>query len=105
MRGELLDPGRSRRNLIEKMEGADYMASQSDLRSRRDQELIVAGIDRDPEDRRVACGDIAAIREKMMDKTLADSYPASDPPSTLPDPSIDSLRLEASPKRSRDRAA
>ncbi len=28
-------------------------------------------------------------REKMMDKTLADSYPASDPPSSIPDPSED----------------
>ncbi len=46
---------------------------------------------RDPEDRRVANGDEAAIREKMLDKTLADSYPASDPPSSLPDPSVDSL--------------
>lgn len=25
-------------------------------------------------------------REKGMDKTLADSYPASDPPSTIPNP-------------------
>ncbi len=41
---------------------------------------------RDPEDRRVAEGDTAAVREKMLDKTLADSYPASDPPSTIPDP-------------------
>jgi hypothetical protein len=100
-----LEPGRPRRNLTEQMEDADCMASQSDLRSRRDQELIVAEIDRDPEDRCVASGDIAAIREKTMDKTLADSYPASDPPSTLPDPSIDSLRLEAFPEWSRDRAA
>ncbi len=46
---------------------------------------------RDPEDRRVAAGDRRAIREKMLDKTLADSYPASDPPSTLPDPSEDSM--------------
>jgi hypothetical protein len=29
-------------------------------------------------------------REKTMDKTLADSYPASDPPSTIPNPSDDS---------------
>ena len=35
------------------------------------------------------------IREKTLDKTLADSYPASDPPSTIPDPSEeDSLDLE-----------
>ncbi len=46
---------------------------------------------RDPEDRSVAAGDQAAIREKMFDKTLADSYPASDPPSTLPNPSVDSV--------------
>jgi hypothetical protein len=28
-------------------------------------------------------------RDKGMDKTLADSYPASDPPSTIPDPDLD----------------
>jgi len=42
---------------------------------------------RDPEDRCV--DDVASLREKMMDKTLADSYPASDPPSSIPDPSAD----------------
>jgi hypothetical protein len=45
------------------------------------------------------------LLEKMMDKTLADSYPASDPPSTLPDPSIDSLGVEESLEKRRDRAA
>jgi hypothetical protein len=30
-------------------------------------------------------------REKMLDKTMADSFPASDPPSSLPDPSEDSF--------------
>lgn len=49
---------------------------------------------RDPEDRSVARSDEAAVREKMFDKTLADSYPASDPPSTIPNPSIDSLSAE-----------
>lgn len=43
---------------------------------------------RDPEDRLVLplpeC-----IRDKMLDKTIADSFPTSDPPSTLPDPSAD----------------
>jgi hypothetical protein len=39
---------------------------------------------RDPEDRHVPPRDEAAVREKMLDKTLADSYPASDPPSSLP---------------------
>jgi hypothetical protein len=81
------------------------MASESDFRRQRDQVLIVTKLGRDPEDRCIAPGDIAATREKMMDKTLADSYPASDPPSTLPDPSIDSLQLETSAERSRDRAA
>jgi hypothetical protein len=28
-------------------------------------------------------------REKMHDKTLADSFPTSDPPSTIPDPEED----------------
>jgi hypothetical protein len=28
-------------------------------------------------------------KEDRMDKTLADSYPASDPPSSIPDPSDD----------------
>ncbi len=46
---------------------------------------------RDPEDRRVAPRDEAAVRETMLDKTLADSYPASDPPSSLPNPSVDSM--------------
>ncbi len=50
---------------------------------------------RDPEDRCVVGGDPLAIREKMLDKTLADSYPASDPPSTLPNPSVDSVCLTA----------
>ncbi len=44
---------------------------------------------RDADDR-LASGDLA-IREKMMDKTLADSFPASDPPSSIPNPSEDSL--------------
>ncbi len=48
---------------------------------------------RDPEDRYVAHADQNAIREKMLDKTLADSYPASDPPSRLPNPSVDSMCL------------
>jgi len=46
---------------------------------------------RDPEDRCVPVMNEAAVREKMLDKTLADSYPASDPPSSLPNPSVDSM--------------
>jgi hypothetical protein len=41
---------------------------------------------RDPEDRIIDTTDLQAMREKMFDKTLADSFPASDPPSSLPDP-------------------
>ncbi len=43
---------------------------------------------RDPEDRLVPL-DPACVRDKMLDKTIADSFPTSDPPSTLPDPSTD----------------
>lgn len=41
---------------------------------------------RDPEDRAILQDDRSQVREKMFDKTLADSFPASDPPSTTPDP-------------------
>jgi|RhiMetdeSRZDD1v2_1073273.scaffolds.fasta_scaffold817723_1 hypothetical protein len=54
-----------------------------------------AEVHRDPEDRFVGLSNLRALREKMLDKTLADSYPASDPPSSLPDPSAaDSLLLD-----------
>jgi len=42
---------------------------------------------RDPEDR--PAQHESAIREKMLDKTLADSFPTSDPPSSIPDPGAD----------------
>ena len=44
-----------------------------------------SGIARDPEDR--STENQEDRREKMHDKTLADSFPTSDPPSTIPDPS------------------
>ena len=44
---------------------------------------------RNPEDREVNEKAQQELREKMMDKTLADSYPASDPPSSIPDPAED----------------
>ena len=44
---------------------------------------------RDPEDRPVSSQDEEQKREKMHDKTLADSFPTSDPPSTIPDPAED----------------
>ncbi len=50
---------------------------------------------RDPEDREINGEREHEVKDKMMDKTLADSYPASDPPSTIPDPSEeDSLDLD-----------
>jgi hypothetical protein len=42
---------------------------------------------RDPEDRSVPEGDTAKMREKNLDKTIADSFPTSDPPSSIPNPS------------------
>jgi len=42
---------------------------------------------RDPEDR-VARNE-HEIREKMLDKTIADSFPTSDPPSSIPNPCAD----------------
>ena len=36
--------------------------------------------------RRVAQEDEHEKRERGMDQTLEDTYPASDPPSTIPDP-------------------
>ncbi len=45
----------------------------------------------DPEDREIDESDPQARKEKMMDKTVADTFPASDPPSSLPDPDEDSF--------------
>jgi hypothetical protein len=41
---------------------------------------------RDPEGRPIEQDDENQKREKALDKTLADSFPTSDPPSTIPDP-------------------
>ncbi len=41
---------------------------------------------RDPEDRAINKHDKEQKREKALDKTLADSFPTSDPPSSIPDP-------------------
>ena len=62
---------------------------------------------RDPEDREVKSGDRKAKREKMMDKTIADSFPASDPPSSLPDPNEDSFKRKTQRKnrKGKDEAA
>ena len=58
---------------------------------------------RDPEDREVKSGDRKAKREKMMDKTIADSFPASDPPSSLPDPNEDSFKRKIQPKNRKEK--
>ena len=49
---------------------------------------------RDPEERPVVTEEEA--KEKAMDKTLADSFPTSDPPSTIPAPSGDDAHSENS---------
>jgi hypothetical protein len=46
---------------------------------------------RDPEDRRIDESNLTERKDKMMDKTIADTFPASDPPSSLPDPDEDSF--------------
>lgn len=45
------------------------------------------GSRRDPEER--PAPKTHEVKDKMLDKTLADSFPTSDPPSTIPDPSED----------------
>ena len=46
---------------------------------------------RDPEAREIDEQNEKQVREKMLDKTLADSFPSSDPPSSIPDPAEDSF--------------
>jgi len=50
---------------------------------------------RDPEDRLIDEDDPRERKDKMMDKTIADTFPASDPPSSLPDPGEDSFAATA----------
>jgi hypothetical protein len=50
---------------------------------------------RDPEDRLIDEDDLRERKDKMMDKTIADTFPASDPPSSLPDPEEDSFAARA----------
>ena len=61
--------------------------------------MIGKRVERDPEDRVIDSDDMDGKREKMLDKTIADSFPASDPPSSVPDPHEDSFPERAgSPK-------
>jgi hypothetical protein len=48
------------------------------------------GSRRDPEERPVSTRE--EVKEKNFDKTLADSFPTSDPPSSIPDPSADAAQ-------------
>jgi hypothetical protein len=53
-----------------------------------------AVVSRDPENRATQNASIEACKEKMLDKTIADSFPASDPPSSLPNPCVDSFAYD-----------
>jgi hypothetical protein len=46
---------------------------------------------RDPENRLIDENNLEEKKDKMFDKTVADTFPASDPPSSLPDPDEDSF--------------
>ncbi len=59
-----------------------------------------AGSRRDPEERPAVGED--QHRDKGLDKTLADSFPTSDPPSTIPDPRLESVSV-AEDDAARDR--
>lgn len=52
---------------------------------------------RDPEDRIIDEHNEHEVREKMLDKTIADTFPDSDSPSSIPDPDDDSF--EPQPRR------
>lgn len=56
--------------------------------------LLQPDLARDPEDRIIDKHNERAVREKMHDKTIADTFPASDPPSSIPDPDDDSFERE-----------
>jgi hypothetical protein len=53
--------------------------------------MVATSARRDPEDRMIDETDALQRRDKMLDKTIADTFPASDPPSSLPNPDQDSF--------------
>lgn len=55
---------------------------------------------RDPEDREIDESNSVEKKDKMMDKTVADTFPASDPPSSIPDPDEDSFAAREPSQRS-----
>lgn len=56
-----------------------------------------AGSRRDPEERPTSGHQ--EMRDKGLDKTLADSFPTSDPPSSIPDPRLDEASLSEDAER------
>jgi hypothetical protein len=60
------------------MSGTDATESSAHRAPERNARTISAATERE-------------TRENTWDKTVADSFPASDPPSSLPDPSADSF--------------
>ena len=70
------------------------MAEQNEEKQKGDPQITHdepehPGSRRDPEERPLESGSEEEVREKMHDKTLADSFPTSDPPSSIPNPSED----------------
>ena len=53
--------------------------------------MPIEPLPQDPEDRPTDDTKPQQVKDKMLDKTLADSFPTSDPPSTIPDPEEDSF--------------
>lgn len=78
-------------NLTPMREGSEltHTADAGDAGSSAKSSHEHRGSRRDPEERPINQADKNQVREKMMDKTLADSFPTSDPPSSIPDPAED----------------
>lgn len=53
--------------------------------------VVGLGPQKDSQDNVADQDNARELREKMLDKTIADSFPASDPPSTDPAPLADSF--------------
>jgi hypothetical protein len=69
--------------------------SQREIRMEKIAMARQDGGPRDPEDRIIDKHSEQDVREKMLDKTIADTFPASDPPSSIPDPTGDSFEKES----------
>jgi len=70
---------------------SERVRSISSRSVRKLNERTFCGRPRDPEDRKIDESSLVEKKDKMMDKTVADTFPASDPPSSLPDPDEDSF--------------